>query len=309
MRKQIIKALFGFNADDLRSNNAKIAELQDALGQFKDDEASYSQLVQEKLSRITDLGDAAFNILKAGRDNTESLRNRLWEVRKTDEYDKVFTNKTPLVSVRIATFNNADKLINVAIKSVLNQTYKNIEIIVVGDNCTDDTAEKIAALNDSRITFVNFPYRSVYPEDAHNRWLVAGSPGMNLGAYLAKGEWIAPLDDDDEFSEDHIEKLLDVALKNKAEFAYGAIMHKNTVTQETKVLFSDPPRFGEFSFQSVMYMKQLVFFEYDQQSWVVGEPGDWNLCRRMLLCGVRIASTKDVVTTLHMTPHQLKKKD
>lgn len=309
MRKQIIKALLGFNIDDLHSNDAKIVELQAALDQYKKDEAVCSQQMQEKLARITDLGDAAFNILKAGRDNTQDLRNQLWEVRKTDAYANVLTNETPLVSVRIATFNNADKLVDIAIKSVLNQTYKNIEIIVVGDNCTDDTGEKIAALNDSRITFVNLPYRSMYPEDAHNRWLVAGSPGMNLGAYLAKGEWIAPLDDDDEFSEDHIEKLLDVALKNKAEFAYGAIMHKNTVTQETKVLYSDPPRFGEFSFQSVIYMKQLGFFEYDQQSWVVGEPGDWNLCRRMLLCGVRIASTEDVVTTLHMTPYQFKKKD
>jgi len=306
MRKQIIKALLGYNADDLRDISARVIEIQSTLDQLKkdEDESSYTR---KKLSRLIDLGDASFNILKAQRDNISVSRNHLWGVRKSDTYKNTFKNKTPLVSVRIATYNNAEKLINIALKSVLRQTYKNIEVIVVGDNCTDDTAERIARLNDDRITFLNLPYRSIYPEDIHNRWLVAGSPGMNLGAYLAKGEWIAPLDDDDEFSEDHIEKLLKIALKDKAEFAYGAILQKNTETHETRTLYSNPPQFGDFSFQGVIYMKELSFFEYDQQSWVVGEPGDWNLCRRMLLSGVKIASTQDVVTTVYTTPYQFKK--
>ncbi|MEO6109542.1 MAG: glycosyltransferase [Candidatus Saccharimonadales bacterium] len=299
MRKKIVKLLLGFNADDLHDIASKINNHVDI------NQGTLSGLT-EKINRINDLGDAAFNILKAQRDNGDFLRNKLWSVRDTSEYKAVFKKKEPLVTVRIATYENADKLINVAIKSVLNQTHKNIEIIVVGDHVTDNTEARIKELNDPRITFINLPYRSIYPDDGYNRWLVAGSPGMNIGAHLAKGDWIAPLDDDDAFAPDHIEKLLKLANDQKAEFVYGAILRKNTATDEEEVLYSDMPKFGEFSFQSVMYMKQLSFFEYDQQSWVVGEPGDWNLCRRMLQAGVRVASTEDVVTTIYMTPRPLK---
>lgn len=304
MRKAIIGSLFGFNADNFDEISKKVTNLETELK----NQTTKVDALEARLSRINNLGDSAFNILKSQRDNLDSLRNKLWTVRESSDYGKVFKNKTPLVSVRIATYNNADKLVNVAVKSVLNQTYQNFEIIIIGDHCTDDTEEKIKKINDPRIIFINLPYRSVYPEDAYNRWLVAGSPGMNLGAHLAKGEWIAPLDDDDEFSPDHIEKLLALALKEKAEFAYGAIMQKNSVTHEKRTIYAEIPKFGEFSFQSVIYLKSVSFFEYDQQSWVVGEPGDWNLCRRMLLSGVRIASTSDIVTTIHMTPLAAKKK-
>jgi len=304
MRNKIVKFIFGFNAQDLQDIHSNISQInkkadvrQDSLNEFS-----------TRIARINDLGDAAFNILKAQRDNSSYLRNQLWTTRKEESYQSVFVNKNPLVTVRIATFNNAEKLVNVAIQSVLNQTYKNFEIIIVGDHCTDNTEERIKALDDPRITFINLPYRSIYPEDSYNRWLVAGSPGMNIGAYMGKGDWIAPLDDDDEFSPDHIEKLLEVALTEKVEFAYGAILQKNTDTLEERKIYAEIPRFGEFSFQSVLYMKALSFFEYDQQSWVVGEPGDWNLCRRMLESGVKIASTEDVVTTIHMTPVASKKR-
>jgi hypothetical protein len=303
MRKNIIKFFLGFNSDDLYEIKKAVSKISDSVVKQRDT-AEQSLL---KITRINDLGDASFNILKAQRDNGDYLRNKLWSTRDELAYRSIFDNKNPLVSVRIATFNNAEKLIDVALKSVFNQTYKNIEIIIVGDHCTDDTEERINKLNDPRITFINLPYRSVYPEDAYNRWLVAGSPGMNIGAYLAKGEWIAPLDDDDEFSPNHIENLLEVALDNRAEFAYGAILQRNTETGEKRKIYADIPKFGEFSFQSVLYMKALSFFEYDQQSWVVGEPGDWNLCRRMLQSGVRVASTQDVVTTIHMTPVASKK--
>src|SRR5215471_15372897 len=54
---------------------------------------------------------------------------------------------------------------------------------------------------------------------------VAGAPSMNFAASLAQGSWLAPLDDDDEFEPDHIEVLLEAALRGHHELAYGNFRH------------------------------------------------------------------------------------
>ncbi len=52
-------------------------------------------------------------------------------------------------------------------------------MLIVGDHCTDDTAERIAALGDPRIRFINLPARGVYPAEPFARWCVAGAAPMN----------------------------------------------------------------------------------------------------------------------------------
>ena len=312
-KQRIRNKLFGIDLRELDKINEvsnKISDLHSFLGPFE-------SFTPEVLARLRDIEIKTHHlesrlikqqeVLKAQRDNIPELRNQLFELRKTKEYRDVFENKKPLVTVRIATYNRADQLVETAIRSVLNQTYDNFEIIIVGDHCTDNTEDRIKELNDDRITFINLPNRSLYPEDKQKRWFVAGSPGMNLAASLAKGDWIAPLDDDDEFSKDHIEKLLKLALDKKAELVYGSLEQINTENNETFNVWSDPPALSHFSFQGAMYMRYLNFFQYDQQSWVVDEPGDWNLCRRMLLSGVYYAATKDNVGKMNMTLYDKKK--
>jgi len=63
--------------------------------------------------------------------------------------------------------------------------------------------------------------RPTYPADPERRWMVAGTHAANRGIELALGSWIAPLDDDDEFTPDHVEVLLSVALEYRLEFVYG----------------------------------------------------------------------------------------
>ena len=70
-------------------------------------------------------------------------------------------NKTPLVSICIPTFNRGSILIDRAVKSALSQSYKNIELIIVGDHCTDNTAELLAKIKDPRLRFYNL----------HNNWI------------------------------------------------------------------------------------------------------------------------------------------
>lgn len=105
---------------------------------------------------------------------------------------------SPLVSVVIATYNRAD-ILPYAIQSVLLNKGIDLEVIVVGDACTDDTGEAVAAVRDSRITFVNLP----------RNWGEQSVPS-NEGIARARGEFVAFLNHDDLFLPWHLANLLAV---------------------------------------------------------------------------------------------------
>lgn len=101
-----------------------------------------------------------------------------------------------LVTVIITTYKRSD-VVERAIKSVLSQTYKNIEIIVVDDNANIlDERKKTAEI------VKKYP-NIVYIANVKN---LGGALSRNEGIYKAKGKYIAFLDDDDEYREDKIEK-------------------------------------------------------------------------------------------------------
>jgi hypothetical protein len=269
-------------------------------------EALHAQLtsqqddVHARLDRIRAIASSAL-------DDISALRQRLADARSGKEYELAYDDPEPLVTVRVATFNLAETLVERALASVLAQTYERFEVIVVGDSCTDDTEHRIRQLNDHRIAFVNLPYRGPYPEPPQ-RWLVAGSPGMNVGAAEAAGRWIAPLDDDDEFTSDHIEVLLAAARRERSEVAYGDILQLNDDDSST-VLSSYPPQLGQFGFQAALYNASLRFFTYNTKSWLLDEPGDWNLARRMLEAGVRFHRVDRVVTRYYPSTLQGDKRE
>lgn len=208
----------------------------------------------------------------------------------------------PLVSVLIPTYNRGKLLTERTIPSVLSQTYKNFELIIVGDNCIDDTEKLISKINDKRITFYNLSERGEYPEKPLDRWSVAGTVPANKAIELCSGEWIAHLDDDDEFSEDHLEILLKFALDNNYEMVYGKVKReiKPGIWLE---LGSYPLKWGEISRMAALYHSNLKFFKYDIDSWKYGEPADWNMWRRMKEAGVRIGFTNKLVGK-HYIEHQ-----
>ena len=114
-------------------------------------------------------------------------------------------NNLPLVSVVIPNFNYS-KYVCEAIDSVISQSYKNIEIIVVDDGSTDNSVELISQ---------NYPgIKLIVKENG------GVSSARNLGITESKGEYICFLDSDDVWNEKKIERQLEVALGNKSLFVY-----------------------------------------------------------------------------------------
>ncbi|WP_100814101.1 glycosyltransferase family 2 protein [Microbacterium lacus] len=241
------------------------------------------------------------------RDHIQDSRDRLARFREESGYDELWDDDNPLVSVRIATFDRTEQLIDVAIESVLKQTYDNIEIVVVNDGPNPRTQAALKALGNDKIRYSELPRRTDYPQHQHLRWMVAGAAAMNEAARQAQGKWIAPLDDDDEFADDHIERILRLARSERAELAYGALIRRDLDEGTKELIFSDPPVIGKFSFQSSIYLEGLRFFSYDEESWRVEEPGDGNLIRRMREAGVRFAGTPDVHA--FMNSHRFDRRD
>ena len=99
-----------------------------------------------------------------------------------------------MVSVVIPTHNRVD-LLPRTIESVLNQTYKDIELIVVSDGSTDGTDELMAKYaNNSCIKYINYKPAK------------GGNYARNLGFDAASGDYVSFLDDDDEWLPTKIEK-------------------------------------------------------------------------------------------------------
>ena len=219
-------------------------------------------------------------------------RKLLAEVRANTKNES--ENKNPLISVRIPTYNRAKILAERTIPSVLRQTHQNFEIIVVGDSCTDNTEELLKQFNDERIKFYNLPKRGVYPLSPYDRWMVAGVTPLNHAIELSAGDWIAPLDDDDEFSEDHLEVLLNHALEYDYEMVYGIIQMERGNGKWLNV-GSYPLKYERICHLAVLYHKKLNFFKYDINAWQTGTAADWHLWRRMKEAGVRIGFLNRVV--------------
>lgn len=208
----------------------------------------------------------------------------------TDEPD-------PVVTIRITTYNRAELLQHRALASALRQSYDRLEILVIGDGTDEATDRMMAGVTDPRVRYVNL--RRVVPvvPPGHAFWATLGVRAMNAALVLARGDWLAPLDDDDEFTDDHCEVLLRQAQQQRLEFVYS----KSVVVPTGREIGSWPMRSSGLTHGSVLYSLGLQFMRYNPDCWKRGEPQDWNLFRRMADVGVRIGFL-DHVTYRYFRP-------
>lgn len=126
-----------------------------------------------------------------------------------------------LVSVIIPTYKRNIEMLERAILSVVNQTYKNIEILLIDDNIENyfsgRVQEAVCKINDDRIVLIK------------NEQNIGGAASRNKGGKIASGYYISFLDDDDFYISDKIEKQVSYIEKYDDDFIISnlAIVDEN----------------------------------------------------------------------------------
>lgn len=223
---------------------------------------------------------AGLDALRSRLDLGDDLRRVFHETRSTADYTAAFDAEAPLVTCIVATFNRSSALTQRCIPSLLAQSHRNIQVIVVGDRCTDDTAAQVARITDSRLEYVDLVDRAEYPSNPRHRWMVAGGPAMNKGLRLAQGSFITHLDDDDFHEPNRVEALVRICQEERADIAwhpYWAEQRNSSWTLMESLEF----RPGMVTTSSLFYHSWLKRIEWDPTSYLNAEPGDANRVRKI----------------------------
>lgn len=109
----------------------------------------------------------------------------------------------------IIPMHNSSKYIEECIGSVLNQSYKNFEVIVVDDNSADNSVSIVENMNNDRIKIIKLDQN------------VGAATARNTGINAATGKLICFLDSDDYWAFDKLEKQVELIEQNNYEFIYS----------------------------------------------------------------------------------------
>lgn len=216
------------------------------------------------------------------------------------------------VSVIIPTYNRGNLIIK-SIKSVLNQTFKNLEVIVIDDGSSDNTEHLVNKITDKRLKYVKL---------SSNK---GSSNARNIGIKNANGQFISFQDSDDIFYPNKIEKQLKNIINRNSilDFCKINVIYNSTYSylipnkrQENSILkgdiFNELISRGNFiSTQSMLirtnYMKKHLFDIY------MPRLQDYDVILGMIP-KVKISYTKEVLVDLHIqnnsitrSPRKLKK--
>jgi glycosyltransferase involved in cell wall biosynthesis len=157
----------------------------------------------------------------------------------------------PLVSAVIPT-RNRPELVRRAVCSALSQTYPNLEIVVVVDGIDTATVETLEALNESRVRIVALTEN------------VGGGEARNIGVHEARGEWIALLDDDDEWLPKKTERQMEKIQSENREILFCATQYidkKGERVIKYPALFPTPSQpISEYLFCGISYLGRRETF-------------------------------------------------
>lgn len=129
-----------------------------------------------------------------------------------------------MISVIIPTFNRKNKLLR-SLSSVMDQTFRDIEIIIIDDGSTDGTENAIKSIKDDRIIFLK------------HKTNIGGGAARNTGIRNAHGDYIAFQDSDDVWYKNKLEVELNCLLLNDADIVFCKM--NRIVDGESNKIFPD----------------------------------------------------------------------
>ncbi len=146
-------------------------------------------------------------------------------------------NENPKVSVLMAVYNSA-KYLKPSIESILNQTFIDFEFIIIDDCSSDNSLSLLESYQDKRIKII---------KNVKNQGL---TKNLNKGLKIARGDYVARMDDDDISSLDRLEKQYNFMERNKEVFLCGSLGY---------VIDENGKRIGEKNLEIKNIKKRLLF--------------------------------------------------
>lgn len=134
-----------------------------------------------------------------------------------------------LISIIMPAYN-AEKYIAESIKSVINQSYLNWELIIIDDGSKDSTVKIIKDM-------VQIDDRIIFLKNGKN---IGVSATRNRGISKARGEWIAFLDSDDMWKKNKLTTQMEVARKKNADFLFTGSSYINEPGEKYPGIFEVP---------------------------------------------------------------------
>lgn len=165
---------------------------------------------------------------------------------------QVYKNFNPIVSIILPTFNRKNYLER-SIKSVLNQTFKDWELIIIDDGSTDDSFNLI---NNYLMKHGNIRYL----RHANRKTALS----TNAGIQASVGEFITFLGSDDEFKPEHLKLRIDYMMKNReVDLIHGGVEIIGSPYVKDKNDLSRLIHLSECVIGGTFFAKRKVFFELD----------------------------------------------
>lgn len=166
--------------------------------------------------------------------------------------EKIIT-ETELVSIIMPNYNGA-KFLKETIDSVVNQTYKNWELLFVDDCSTDNSVDLVAQYKDPRIRIFK------------NKTNSGAATSRNIALREAAGKWIAFLDSDDLWEENKLKKQIQFMHDHDYHFSYTSYVHINEESEPLNVKVTGPKKimkrkmfcYNYVGCLTVMYDAELV---------------------------------------------------
>ena len=247
------------------------------------------------------LGDMAKDIggehLEVAINQYDAVAKRVAEINKTPLISEVTKSPnaktTPEISVVISTYNRP-QLLQRAVNSVLNQTFRNFEIVVVDDH-SDKLPNLVLPKGETRVTPIRLPFNTGYQ-----------TRPKNVGIMCSKGKYIAYLDDDNVYLPDHLETLHKAITKTGADVVYGDRVYKSTNPNERRFMGKQSLPFDLNQINTANYIDTSDVMHTIQAINDIGfwdifweRKGDWLLMVRFGKAGKKIVHVPKIITEYH----------